>query len=157
MRYTTIGALFLTVLLSTTPSAVAGEHPTAPALRRHTRIQLSAENDQGIFLGDRTHPQLGDRSIRNADLFTHDGTLVGTAESVCTVVSVPPRDLHQWCLITMSLDTGQIIFGGQTPAWAPGVSVTFAILGGTDTFRKARGEAIVSVTPTTFETTIDLD
>jgi hypothetical protein len=40
---------------------------------------------------------------------------------------------------------GQIIFGGAAPFPTPGAVVTFGILGGTDDFRKVRGEAVLTV------------
>jgi hypothetical protein len=53
---------------------------------------------------------------------------------------------------------GQIIFGGVAPLPTPDAVVTFGILGGTDDFRKVRGEAtLVVLSPERQDATFDLE
>jgi len=76
---------------------------------------------------------------------------VGTGAGVCTIVSVPPpppkiEDTFLTCLLTATFDKrGQIIFGGTVPFPQPGIVGHFGIVGGTDDFRKAHGEAVLTV------------
>jgi hypothetical protein len=122
------------------------------------RIQVTAQVTQQKFIGDPASPQLGDRIITNVDLFDDSGTRVGTGGASCTFFSVPPRDTLQECLLTVVFTEGQIIFGGVAPLPEVGASARFGILGGTDDFRKARGEVIIVVTaPGIFDSTFDLD
>ena len=70
---------------------------------------------------------------------------------MCTIVSVPPpppkiEDTFLTCLLTATFDKrGQIIFGGTVPFPQPGIVGHFGIVGGTDDFRKARGEVTLTV------------
>jgi hypothetical protein len=98
--------------------------------------------------------------ITNVDLLDESGITVGTGGGVCTVVSVPPLDTLEQCLITPAFVDGQIIFGGLARSPEVGVTGRFGILGGTDGFREARGEATLVVISTegidaTFELEID--
>jgi hypothetical protein len=75
---------------------------------------------------------------------------VGTGAGVCTIVNVSPppkvEDTLLQCLLTAVFDKkGQIIFGGVAPLPQPGIVGHFGILGGTDDFRTARGEATLVV------------
>jgi len=110
------------------------------------RLQVTAKIVETTFTGDLAHPQIGDQLINTVELFDKHEKEVGTGAGACTVVSVPPRETLLLCLITAVFPKkGQIIFGGVAPLPAPGVEVTFGILGGTDDFRKARGEATLTV------------
>jgi hypothetical protein len=83
---------------------------------------------------------------------------VGTGGGACTVVSVPPLDTLIECLLTAVFAEGQIIFGGMAPPPAVGATVHFGIMGGTDDFREARGEATLVVTSAEFQdATFDID
>ena len=61
------------------------------------------------------------------------------------MVSVAPLEPRLQCLISAVLDNGQIVFGGSAPLPATDVTAVFGILGGTDDFSKARGEATLTV------------
>ena len=122
------------------------------------RMHVSAEVVQQTFTGDPTDPQLGDRRITNVRLRDQDGTNVGTGAGFCTVVSVPPEGTLEACLLTAVFAEGQIIFGGVAPLAEVGAVAQFGILGGTDDFRKARGDAILVVTPSgVIDVSFDLD
>jgi hypothetical protein len=94
-----------------------------------------------------TASKLGDRIINNVELFDDSDTKVGAGAGVCTIVSIqksPPDTLVQ-CLLSAVFDKGQIIFGGSAPFPEAGAVGHFGILGGTDAFRKARGDATLVV------------
>jgi hypothetical protein len=121
-------------------------------------IHVTARLVQQTFIGDPASPQLGDRRITTVDLLDESGIRVGTGGGACTVVSVPPLDTLEECLLTAVLAEGQLIFGGLAPFPEVGVSAQFGILGGTDEFRNARGEATLVVTTTEIiAVTFDLD
>lgn len=121
------------------------------------RIHVIAQVVQTGFTGDPANPQLGDQRITIVDLFDESSAKVGTGVGACTLVSILPDTLQQ-CLLTAVFAEGHIIFGGLAPLPEVGVVAQFGILGGTDDFRKARGEAILVVTPTgDIDGTFDLD
>jgi hypothetical protein len=122
------------------------------------RIHVTAEVVQQAFTGDPANLQLGDRRINNVDLFDESHTKVGTGAGSCTIVSVPPLDTREQCLLTAEFTEGQIIFGGVAPLAEVGAVARFGILGGTDDFRKARGDALLVVTTSgIIDVTFDLD
>jgi allene oxide cyclase-like protein len=121
-------------------------------------IHVTARLVQQTFIGDPASPRLGDRRITAVDLLDESGIRVGTGGGACTVVSVPPLDTLEECLLTAVLAEGQLIFGGLAPFPEVGVSAQFGILGGTDEFRNTRGEATLVVTTTEIiAVTFDLD
>ncbi|MFL5287050.1 MAG: hypothetical protein ACJ8AW_40295, partial [Rhodopila sp.] len=62
------------------------------------------------------------------------------------------------CLLSAAFDQGQIILGGSASFPAPNVVAHFGILGGTDAFRKARGEAtLVALSDRDIDTILDLE
>ena len=121
-------------------SARGGDKPT--------HIHVSARLLQQTYIGDPASPQLGDRRITNVDLLDESGIRVGTGGGACTVVSVPPLDTLEECLLTAVFADGQIIFGGLAPSPEVGVTAQLGVLGGTGDFREARGEATLVVTTT---------
>ena len=122
------------------------------------RIPVTARVVQTTYTGNPTSPQLGDRRVTNVDLLDESGITVGTGGGVCTVVSVPPLDALEQCLITAVFVEGQIIFGGLAQSPEVGVTGRFGILGGTDGFREAHGEATLVVTSAEFQdATFDLE
>jgi hypothetical protein len=123
-----------------------------------THIQVSARLIQQTYIGDPASPQLGDRRITNVDLLDESGIRVGTGGGACTVVSVPPLDTLEECLLTAVFVDGQIIFGGLALSPEVGVTAQFGVLGCTGDFRNARGEATLVVTTTEIiDVTLDLD
>ena len=120
---------------------------------RSKRIHVNAEIVQQIFTAEEmTKPKLGDQLISSVKLRDKHNDEVGTGAGFCTVVSVPPLDTRVQCLLSATFDDeGQIIFGGVAPLPAPGGAATFAILGGTDAFRKARGEVTLTVISDKFQ------
>jgi hypothetical protein len=113
------------------------------------RVHLIAKVVHQTFTGDLASPKLGDRIINNVELFDDSGTNVGTGGAVCTIVSIQeslPDPLIQ-CLLSAVFDKGQIMFGGLAPFPEAGAVGHFGILGGTDAFRKARGDATLVVLP----------
>ena len=113
------------------------------------RIHVIAKVAQQTFTGDLARPKLGDRIIQNVELFDDSGTKVGAGGAVCTIVSIQesPPDTPVQCLLSAVavFDKGQIIFGGLAPFPEVGAVGHFGILGGTDAFRKARGDATLVV------------
>jgi hypothetical protein len=119
---------------------------------------VTAQVVQQRFIGDPASLELGDRRTTNVDLVDESGTRVGTGGASCTIVSAPPLDTIEECLLTAVLAEGQIMFGGVVPLAEVGASAQFGIVGGTGDFRNARGEAMAVVTaPETIEVTFDLD
>jgi hypothetical protein len=118
---------------------------------RSKRIHVMVKIVQTTFTGDIADPQLGDRLISSVMLFDkHDETeQVGTGTGVCTVASVKNlpevKDKLFQCLLTATFDKGQIIFAGAAPLPVVGLVAEFGIVGGTDRFQKARGEATLTV------------
>jgi hypothetical protein len=120
---------------------------------RSKRIHVNAEIVQQIFTAEEmAQPKLGDQLISSVKLRDKHNDEVGTGAGFCTVVSVPPLDTRVQCLLSATFDDeGQIIFGGVAPLPVPGGAATFAILGGTDAFRKARGEVTLTVISDKFQ------
>ena len=123
-----------------------------------TRIHVTARVAQQTFTGDLASPRLGDRLINNVELFDESGTKVGTGGAACTIVSEPPLDTLEECLLTAVFAQGHIILGGMAPLPEVGAVARFGILGGTEEFRNARGEALLVITPTgDIDSTFDLE
>jgi hypothetical protein len=121
------------------------------------RIHVIAKVVQTAFTGDLANPQPGDQRITIVDLFDDGDAQVGTGVGVCTLVSILPDTLQQ-CLLTSVFAEGHIILGGLALLPTVGAVAKFGILGGTDDFSKARGEAILVVTPKgAIDSTFDLD
>jgi hypothetical protein len=119
------------------------------------RIHVTAQVVQQTFTGDLAEPQIGDRLITSVELFDKTDGKVGTGTGVCTIVS--PSERLQQCLLTAAFAEGHIIFGGLAPLPEAGAVAQFGILGGTEAFRTARGEAVLVITPTgDIDTTFDL-
>jgi hypothetical protein len=117
---------------------------------------VTAEVVEQTFTGDPANLQIGDRLITSVELFDDNHTKVGTGVGVCTIVS--PSEKLQQCLLTAAFAEGHIIFGGLAPLPETGAVAQFGILGGTEDFRKARGEALLVITPTgDIDTTLDLE
>lgn len=121
----------------------------APATTNHGGkvIHLTALIAQQIFIGDPNNPQLGDRFIINGDVFDDSNAKVGHTGTSCTVVSVPPRATEVTCLGDIVLAQGKITIGGLAPFPPTTTPVRFSVLGGTDDFRKARGDFVVFAVP----------
>ena len=117
---------------------------------RSKRIHVTAEIVQQTFTGDLAQPKLGDQLISSVVLRDGDD-IVGTGAGVCAIVRVAPLETQLQCLLTADFTHGQIIFGGVAPLPVPGIVAQFGILGGTDKFRKARGEATLSVISDKFQ------
>ena len=136
-RLLTLVALGLAIAFAPTPGEAASK-----------RIHVIAKVVQQTFTGNLASPKLGDRIIQYAELFD-DSEKVGAGAGVCTIVSIQesPRDTPVQCLLSAVgvFDEGQIIFGGLAPFPEAGVVGYFGILGGTDAFRKARGDATLVV------------
>ena len=131
---------------------------------RTKRIHVTAKIVQTTFTGTIADPQLGDRLISSVELFDkHDETeQVGTGTGVCTVVSIQDlpagKDTLLQCLLTATFDKGQIIFVGAAPLPEVGLVAEFGIVGGTDRFQKARGEATLTVlSPGTQDAVFELE
>jgi hypothetical protein len=110
------------------------------------RIHVFAKLVEQTFTGDPRNPKLSDRLINHVEFYHEDGTKVGVGAAVCTIVNTKklPRTLVQ-CLLTGVFEQGRIVLGGEDPFPEPGVVGHFGILGGTDAFRRARGEATLVV------------
>jgi hypothetical protein len=123
------------------------------------RIHVIAKVAQQRFTGDLASPKLGDRIISNVELFDDSDTKMGAGAGVCTIVSIqqsPPDSLVE-CLSVAVFSPGQIIFGGLAAFPEAGAVGHFGILGGTDVFSKARGDAtIVVLSNGDFDVILDL-
>ena len=125
------------------------------------RIHVTVTVVKQTFTGDLDYPQIGDQLITTVELSDKHERDVGTGAGVCTIVSVPPQDTLLQCLITAvftKFTKGQILFGGVVPLPTVGVEARFGILGGTDDFRKVRGEVtLVVLSPELQDATFDLE
>jgi hypothetical protein len=123
------------------------------------RIHVTAEVVKTTSTGDPAKPQIGDQRITSVVLLDKHDDEVGTGTGICTLVSLPPLDSLVQCFITaVFANKGQIIFGGVAPLPDIGAVGHFAIWGGTDHFRKARGEAtLVVISPEVQDATFDLE
>ena len=122
------------------------------------RIHVIATIVQQTFTGDLASPKLGDQLINNVKLFDDSGTQVGTGVAVCTIVSEPPLATLVQCLLSAVFAEGQIIFGGLAPFPEVDAVGHFGILGGTDRFRKARGDAtLIVLSSGDIDSTFDLE
>jgi hypothetical protein len=131
---------------------------STPAEATANRIHVTATVVQQTFTGDTANPKLGDQLITSVVLYDTHEREVGTGAGACTIVSVPPLDTRLQCLLTAVFPKGQILFGGVAPLPEVGVVAQFGIVGGTDAFRTARGEAtFVVLTPERQEATFDLE
>jgi hypothetical protein len=117
------------------------------------RIHVTAKVVESTFTGASTNPKIGDQRITLVDLYDDNDTKVGTGVGVCTLVTtpdvtIPNPDALQQCLLTAAFDEeGHIIFGGLAPLPVPEAVSQLGILGGTEKFSKARGDAILIITP----------
>jgi hypothetical protein len=110
---------------------------------------VTAKVVEATFTGDPDHPKIGDQCITSVDLYDKNDTKVGTGVGICTLVTTPNPDALQQCLLTAAFDEeGHIIFGGITSLPEVGAMSQLGILGGTEAFRRARGEALLVITPT---------
>lgn len=135
-RFLTLVAFGLAIAFAPSPGEAASK-----------RIHVIAKVVEQTFTGDLKNPKIGDQIINSVELFEDSAARVGTGAGACTIVSIeksPPDTLVQ-CLLSAVFDEGQIILGGLAPFPEPGVVGNFGILGGTNTFRKARGEATLAV------------
>jgi hypothetical protein len=120
------------------------------------RIHVTAKVVETTFTGNPNNPKIGDQLITSVELFDEADEKVGTGVGVCTLVS--PSERLQQCLNTAVFTEGHIMFGGLAPLPEAGAVAQFGILGGTEEFRKARGEAILVITDAgDIDTTFDLE
>jgi hypothetical protein len=130
---------------------------------RSKRIHVTAKIVETTFTGDEAHPKIGDQRITTVNLFDDHEKKVGTGVGVCTLVTIPDPtdptpDALQQCLLTAAFDEGHMIFGGITPLPAPGAESLLGILGGTEKFRKVRGQALLVITSEgDIDSTFDLE
>ena len=128
---------------------------------RSKRIHVTAVVVQ-TFTGNLANPAIGDKLVISVKLFDKNDDKVGTGAGACTVVSVPEQPDHEntliHCLSSAVLDQGNIIFGGLVQLPDVGAVGRFGILGGTGAFRKARGEATLTVlSPTLQDAVFELE
>jgi hypothetical protein len=123
------------------------------------RIHVTAKVIESTFIGDPDQPKIGDQRITNVNLFDDSGKHVGIGVGVCTLFIISPQDTLQQCLLTAAFDEeGHIIFGGITPLPQIAAVSQLGILGGTEKFRNARGDAILVITPAgDIDSTFDLE
>ena len=129
---------------------------------RSKRIHVTAQVVKQTFTGDLANPAIGDILVISVELFDKNDDKVGTGAGACTVVSVPEQPDHEntliHCLSSAVLDQGNIIFGGLVQLPDVGAVGRFGILGGTGAFRKARGEATLTVlSPTLQDAVFELE
>ena len=136
----------------------------APAFgdEKSKRIHVTAVVVEQTFTGNLANPAIGDKLVISVELFDKHDDKVGTGSGACTVVSVPEQPGHEntliHCLSSAVFDQGHIIFGGLVQLPEVGSVGRFGILGGTGKFRKARGEATLTVlSPNTQDAVFELE
>jgi hypothetical protein len=147
-RLLTLVALGLAIAFAPIPGEAASK-----------RIHVIGNVLEQTFTGDLRNPKLGDRLITSGDLFDESGAKVGVGAGVCTTVRTTESSSDMLeCLLSAAFDQGQIILSGEAPFPEPSAEARFGIVGGTDAFRKARGEAILVVLSNgDFDITFDLE
>jgi hypothetical protein len=145
-RFLTL-VVFVLALLSTLAEA------------RSQRIHVSAEVVETTVIGDPTEPKIGDQRITSVVLLDQHENEVGTGTGICTLVTAPGPNALVQCVITATFPKqGQIIFAGTAPLPTIGAVGIFGIVGGTDDFRTARGEAtLVVISPDRQDATFDIE
>jgi hypothetical protein len=109
-------------------------------------IRLTAENT-GLSIVDNGQPGLnrGDRAVIEGDLL-RGGQKMGEAALDCVVISVDGPRLQNQCAGSAALPDGGLVFQGLAAAdTAASVAGTVAVTGGTGRFRRAHGEATMTV------------
>ena len=152
----------MTRLLTLVALSLAMAFAPAPGEARAKRVHITVEIVQQTFTGDGANPKLGDQLITSVKLSDKHGRDVGTGGGACTVVSVPEHpeveDTIIQCILSAVFDRGQITFGGLAQFPETGAVGQFGIFGGTEEFRKTRGEVtLVVISPTLQEATFDLE
>lgn len=130
---------------------------TAGAAAQATSPTSAATTHRLVFVdhtGPTTFNDVGKNGFSVGDTFTfsesvtQNGKRVGFAGGFCTEIRVTRESNSQQCLVTASLPAGQFTLQGIATysASSPNTgTVTYAITGGTGTYRTARGQ--VTVTP----------
>ncbi len=127
-------AVFLGLSLPT--AAAASRSSTSAAASQTIKFAL-AFHDVEVDLGKRG-PSLGDERIVSDSLLDTKGRKVGHDGGVCTFTSLSPPEAA--CHITFFLAGGEIAIQFLN---APPPRKLAAIVGGTGTYRGARGEAVI--------------
>jgi hypothetical protein len=152
------GRIAMTRLLSLVALGLAIAFAPIPG-EAASNIHVIGNVLEQTFTGDLRNPKLGDRLITSGDLFDDSGAKVGVGAGVCTTVRTTESSSDMLeCLLSAAFDQGQIILAGEAPFPEPSAVARFGIVGGTDAFRKARGEAILVVLSNgDFDITFDLE
>jgi hypothetical protein len=152
------GRIAMTRLLTLVALGLAIAFAPIPGEAASKRIHVIGNVLEQTFTGDLQNPKLGDRLITSGDLFDDSGRKVGVGAGVCTTVTTESSSDMLECLLSAAFDQGQIILAGEAPFPEPSAVARFGIVGGTDAFRKARGEAILVVLSNgDFDITFDLE
>ena len=127
-------AAALTIGLLT--AAAASRSSASDSSSRTIKFDV-AFHDVEVDLGE-PGPSVGDERIFADSLLDANGREVGHDAGVCTFTSLTPPEAA--CHITFLLPKGQIATQFLN---APPPRKVAAIVGGTDTYRRARGEAVI--------------
>jgi hypothetical protein len=140
------GVLALPVAGVGVASAGTGAQDT---MRGHV-IALVERADAVNFLPAPSGAPIGDRLVFSSHLYDEHGNSVGRDGADCTTTNT---DGSAECTISVALADGELTFQGL----ARGTDNTFAVTGGTGSYRNARGEArAVDVQPGQANLTITL-
>ncbi|MFE7775884.1 hypothetical protein ACFU5O_18655 [Streptomyces sp. NPDC057445] len=130
------------LLLCAYPASATGDTDPSTKPGREEIIELVAKTTQNRFIDvDPSGPSQGDQFINSGDLF-RDGEEVGTYGEVCTLTRTAPGDeFDLQCLATFSLPKGDLTVQGRFTVTGDGPEddINFAITGGTEKYRTARG------------------
>ncbi|MEV6318873.1 hypothetical protein [Streptomyces sp. NPDC051776] len=103
-------------------------------------------------------PSQGDEFVTSADLY-RGSTKIGTQGGVCTLTRTAPNDeFDEQCVNTLTLPGGQLTVQGLISVTSAGPGdIDLAITGGTELYRRARGDVhAVLLNPTDTQLTIRL-
>jgi hypothetical protein len=158
-RKLSLGAVFLLLLtVATIVVASASATHDGDGTDEFALVGQSVQESL-IDLAPEGEVSQGDQFVFSDDLF-RDGKQVGWSGGVCTLVRVGPGDaLSAQCVVTLSLEEGQITAQGLSSFTATEVPpFTIAITGGTEAYSRAHGElTLESVSATEEHYTVDLE
>jgi hypothetical protein len=149
-RRSTLAAALAVVVAVLLPLAVSSSSAVAkssrPPVRRATQQTINLVLKQRAFTLP-LEPTLGESFVEQADLLDSSAARIGEAGANCGVVKVEPGRSTAVCNLVFQLPRGQLHFSGMIELSGDTLDDQFdlAIVGGTGSYRLARGQAHVAV------------
>lgn len=111
----------------------------------HAVLRLTAKNGAVAFV-DNGQPGVnrGDRIVADVDLFRGDRK-VGQAGLDCALTRVAGSTSSYVCTVSAALPDGQLTFASYTTLTPDTQTATAAVTGGTGRYRRAHGEASLTI------------